>query len=202
MSDKKNMTAKWFLSLSIKTTKSAEGFLSGYKEWLTTGELSLKTAPIVARIESGETKVEIGLEAIKNIALQHVLTADIEKMEKSADSAGRGTNKPYSSVILQENGEPAMSGDEPIKANFDHIQEAERWTQRRLVDGASDWHGEITWNKMFSDGVPKVTKVTRTEAIYAQRKITKHPYMHQNRVSADMKPRMKVAAKHYQFSRG
>lgn len=201
----RQMTPKLFVSLMNRSTKkSAEGFLAGYREWLTTGELAEKMSPIIAQIDNKSVSHENGLIAIRNVAFSHVMTEEIAKADARISSGGeeKKSDKPITAVVLTEAGDVAVVGDKTLRANFDHPQEAARWSWNRLNDGEVGWTAKITYNKVMVKGLPWEEVITRAQAIYALRKITKTPYMHRNRTSGALKQKMKVSGKAASFSHG
>jgi hypothetical protein len=164
---------------------SAGAFLAQHKEWLTTGELAAKTSPILAKLEAGELLASPALDEIRNVVLAHHLEAEVRKGEEQmakaeAKEAGGGSSKPYLATILDSEGnipeeyvektDPdtgAVTGEwKSLQKAFDLPQRAEGWLDRKLFDGAVDWHGEVASTLMTGkDGLPITTQVSRAEAI-------------------------------------
>ncbi len=207
------MTPRKFLSLAVKNTKkSAEAFLASYRSFLETGELAEKVSPILLQMNAGDILPTPGFEAIKNVTLAHIIAQDASRAEASLEESqnhSTKSSKPYVAVIMTAEGVVATVLDDKkeekaLRAHFDHIQEAERWCQRRLNENVDDWHGEVSWLKCLTKaGVPMVTKITRAEAVYALREVHKSPFMHYNKSGGSLsKQKMKVKAKHTSFSQG
>jgi len=202
------MTAKFFVSLASRSNRSAEAFLQAYRDWITTGELSTQTSSILANVDNGSVSPDNGLEAIKNVALMHVLQETASKAERDLlnTSVESRSEKPISAVILTEDNVVAtttVNGEErELRANFDHIQEAERWCYNKLSSGGFEWTGKVTHHKIMIKNSPWVFDISREEALRALRKVTKTPFMHVNKVSGELKNKMKVNGKQAHFSHG
>lgn len=203
----REMTPRMFLNLAIKNTKySSDGFIAAYRSFLETGELAAQVSPILAKIDSKEVLPTPGLEAIKNIVFSHVLSK-LEDTIKPIKSDR--IEKAYIATIFTSEGTVATTLDEnkeekELSSSFEHSQEAERWCQRKLYEGAPDWHGEITWTKIHTrSGIPMVTRVERASAIYALTPRKRSPFMHYNKAgSGPLGPQMKVGQTHANFSHG
>lgn len=208
----RQMTPKWFLSLANRSgTKSAANFLASHRNWLENSVLAAEVAPILAQIDSKELYPTPGLEAILHVALAHIMSKDLTKANKQLNSSVElKTTKPYVAVIMTLEGEVASVLDDKkeskyLRASFDHLQEADRWCQRRLNEGAVGWYGEITWTKVIAkSGIPMVTRVERNDAIRLLSPRSKTPFMHYNKVGGGgrLSNRMSVGQTHVRFSRG
>lgn len=209
----RKMSAKWFLSLATggKKSVSAEAFIAAHRSWLETGELAAQVAPILIQIDDKEIFPTPGLDAIKMIALGHLMAENISKAEEQLNKVSEPrTEKPYVGCIMTSEGKIAMILDEKkeqheLRSSFEHPQEAERWCQRRLNESATDWYGEVIWTKILTkDKKPMVTKIRRDDAIKAIIPKTKSPLMHYNKVGGGgrLSNRMSVGQTHVRFSRG
>lgn len=207
----RKMSPRWFLSLATKSgIKSAEAFLVSHREWLENGEMASAVAPILVKIDSKEVFPTPGLDAIMRIALDHVMADDLSNAEGTSNrSSEPKTEKPYVAVIMTASGQVATVLDEKkepkeLRASFEHPQDAERWCQRRLNEGSSSWHGEITWTKIQTrSGSPMVTLVERNDAIKALAPAKRSPFMHQNKSGGgSLKNKMTAHPTQVRFSRG
>jgi len=210
VSDKKRMTAKWFLSLAARGgIKSATAFLATHREWLESGELADEAAPVLLSIDAKETLPTPGLEAIMKAALNHVMAQDTLKVETQINRPPREykSDKPYQAAVYNQDGTIATvkvdGEDKELRSGFDHPQEADRWCQRRLSDGRNGQYAEVIWVKVIGkSGKPLVTRHERDSAIKALNPRAKSPYMHTNRAGGSLKPRMSVGQTQVRFSRG
>jgi len=206
------MTPKWFLSLASRNgSKSAENFLATHRNWLENSVLASEVAPILAQIDSRNLFPTPGLDAILHVVLGYMMTEDLIKAQGQLKRSSEvKTDKPYVARIMTSEGQPVTVLDEKknpkhLHASFEHLQEADRWCQRRLNEGTEGWYGEITWTKVITkSGTPMVTKVNRNDAIQALSTKTKSPFMHYNKVGGGgrLSNRMSVGQTHVRFSRG
>lgn len=174
--DKKErkMTAKGFLHKATKQgAKSAEGFIAAHRAWLETGELAQFTSPILAKLDAKEVYPTPALQAITAVVLGHMLAENVAKAEASlVEGPGRVSEKAWTATIFNASGEimthkNGNTGEEKdLVQNFDSSSDADRWCDRRLFDGASDWFGTVVSNKMHGkDGQPISTVILRQDAI-------------------------------------
>ena len=182
MSEKKErkMTPKGFLAkTTTKAANSAWAFLSQYREYLTTGELKDKASPILVKLDSARAEAlsqmkdceglaKASLKEIQNAVMTHIIESDARKMEKVQEQAqepGSQTKKPWIATIYNADGEVQTrikdNGDEEdLIKGFDLSQAADRWCDRRLFDGRSDWYAEVTHASL-----PIHTRIERQESI-------------------------------------
>lgn len=206
----KKISPKMFLSYVSRTKQSADGFLTAYEKFLTTGELADKTSPILSQVRRKDISAEIGLKTINNICTMHVLKQDELSAEKAILGGGLAaeprSSKPISATIFTVEGEIAthmVGGEEkPLVAHFDHPQQAERWVWNKLDNGEHDWYGETIHSKVTLGGFPMKSVISREDALRGLKKTIKVPYMHQNKVSVPNKQKMKVTGKSARFSGG
>lgn len=143
------MTAKGFLhKTTTKAANSAAAFLAQYRTFLTTGELADKTSPILAKLDSGDLFPTPALKEISYAVMTHIIESDARKMEETAEAPKGSTRKPWRAVILNAAGViqtriNAKEEEEELVKGFDMARDADRWCDRRLFEGASDWHGEV-----------------------------------------------------------
>src|SRR5271166_4917515 len=146
----RQMTPKGFLAkLSTKAANSAAGFILAHRQWLTTGELASVTSPILAKLDTKELLPTPALKELGQAVMNHIIVQDQRRAEASMEGAQQsGTTKPWVATIYDSKGLicTKLNSDgeeEELVKGFDHPQEADRWVDRRLYDGASDWHGEV-----------------------------------------------------------
>jgi hypothetical protein len=162
----RKMTPKGFLHKSSGKV-SAAAFLSQHREFLTTGELAPLTSPILAKLDKGEILPTPALQEVQGVVLSHILAQDVRKGEESMRKAQESPKsaKPWTARILDGKGNVCTrvkeDGEvEDLIKSADSSSELDRWVDRRLFDGAPDWHGEITHATMTIK-----TKVLRNDAI-------------------------------------
>jgi hypothetical protein len=150
-----------------KAMKSAAGFIQAHREYLTTGELAAETAQIVSRFEAGMIPATPALDLIRDAVIAHTLkrSEKVEKAEKEP-SEPRSSSKHYAARIIDAaTGETATEqvevaetfkdkdGNEKTRyvletkklaKCFALPQEAQRWADRRLVDGSPSWYATVT----------------------------------------------------------
>lgn len=177
MSEKKerNMTAKGFLhKAGTKAAASAAAFLSQHRAWLETGTLASLTSPILRKLDDRELMPTPALEAIKSVVLGHMIASEIRKGEEAMAKAQEGSTKApknWIATIYNAKGEVctrtnAKGEVEDLEESFDLSQEADRWTDRRLFEGAPDWYGIVAHVSLKNkEGDPLSTVIMRNDAI-------------------------------------
>lgn len=210
MSDKKSrtMSAKWFVSLASRGgINSAESFIEAHREWLESGELADEATPILAKLDAKEVLPIPSLEALCQLAASHMMVQfNAVATEQPARAARSG--KPYIGIVKDALGNVVIVKDgdkeKELRAGFNHLQDAERWTQRRLSETGENWNGEVVCAKVLGkDGLPVVFKTSRVEAIRAQAPRKKNPLMRERRGSGGLSnTKVSVNATHVRFSRG
>lgn len=182
MADKKTrqMTARGFLAkTNTKAANSAAAFLQAHRDYLTTGELASATSPILAKLDAKELLPTPALHEIAQAVLNHIVESDRQKLEANIEKASSpsGANKPWLAQIIDAHGNictrlNAQGVEEDLIKGFDHASDADRWVDRRLYEGASDWHGEV-------DGLGTHTYTSRLDAMSRMDKKPKGPAIHQ-----------------------
>ncbi len=140
MADKKErkMSPKGFLhKCSTKAANSALAFLTAHRQFLETGELYPTPA----------------LKEVQYAVMAHIIESDRNKLEAKIEAAAQGgsstgTRKPWVARILNEAGvvqtRTKEDGEvEDLVKGFDLSSDADRWCDRRLFEGAPDWHGVV-----------------------------------------------------------
>lgn len=176
MSDKKEraMTPKGFLhKTTTKAAASASAFLEAHRAFLETGELASLTSPILRQVDDRSLMPTPALEAIKAVVLGHILALETQKVEERLASGENGTRTPknWLATIYDKEGNICTRVKEDgkevsIQQEFDQPQEADRWVDRRLFEGQTDWFGVVSHTtKTNKDGEPLSVTITRTDAL-------------------------------------
>lgn len=146
----RKMTAKGFLhKASTKAANAAAGFIAQHRAFLETGELAEFTSPILNKLDQKEILPTPALDAIKAVVLGHMLAMQVKQAEETiAKGEATGTSKPWTATIYNAKGEVCTrinekGKEEDLSKTFDLSSDADRWVDRRLFDGASDWFGVI-----------------------------------------------------------
>lgn len=145
----RKMTEKGFLhKCTTKAAASAGAFIEAHRQFLKTGSLATVTEPILAKIDSKELMPTPGLQEIRDVVFAHMMAKEIERAEESLER----TNEPripknWCAAIYDKNGSPLtkLKGEKEIELveEFDHPQDADRWVDRRLVDGEPGCFGVV-----------------------------------------------------------
>lgn len=185
------MSIKGFVAKSLsKAAGSATGFLQAHRTWLETGEVASITSPILTRMDTGELHPTPALDEIRIAVYNHMLAMTMRQGEeamvrravdaalkskdaKQASAASKEPRQPkaYVATIYTADGEIAtrvtvQDDEELLQKEFNTPQEADRWTDRRLVTGESDWYGEVSHTKMLTrTGEPITMRIDRKDAI-------------------------------------
>lgn len=188
---------------------SALAFLTAQREFLTQGTLAALTSPILARLDNGELLPTPCLEQIKGVVWDHYAAKEILKAEKSLEKAmAPRSEKPYVATILDSQGNVAIKNvdgkDVELRQGFASDSEASGWVDRRLFEGASDWHGSITATKLRGkDGGCLIVHILREDSI--ARILRRKPSMATRKVgtsSGKLGFGVKAVGDRFHFSRG
>jgi len=141
----KSMTSRGFLNKSnTKAAASASAFLQAHREFLSTGELAPLTGPILAKIDSLEVMPTPGLEQIKQVVLAHLLAS---QQDKAFVEAAPRVYRHWVVTIFNGDGEMVSVQKDgkslDLQEEFEKPQDADRWADRRLFDGESDWFAVV-----------------------------------------------------------
>jgi len=188
---------------------SANGFLTAHKEWLSTGEIGDITQPILDKWETGAIMATPALQEIKKLVLDYHLACETEKHANKGSAGRTATVKPYTATIYDATGKVQTAinseGEEKeLIKSFALMQEANRWADRRLFEGAGDWFGTVISNlQTDSEGQNLSWTVLRDEAIgrilaTKPGAVCKKPPKSTGRLSQQMK----VSHSHCSFSKG
>jgi hypothetical protein len=170
----RKMTVNGFLK-KASTANSALGFLSAHKEWMLSGELTSALQPILARIDDGSLMPTPALGEIQQAVIDHIgMVArakliksnekQIKRIEKElasqaeatvVDDGGEGEpdTKVWTFTIYDSNDEimcrTKENGEiEELIRSFSRVSIGDRWADRALFAGASDWYGVCTHSVM------------------------------------------------------
>lgn len=185
MSDKKPrmMSAKGLLHKAT-TSKSAIGFLSAHRQYMTTGLLAPLLSPIIAKVDEGKLLPTPAVQAISQAVMEHIILSDKLKAEDAIENAGKpGTQKSYLGTILDPEGNictkiNSKGEEEDLVKGFDMPQDAARWLERRLFEGEPTWYGVLEHAHSKC-----VETITRDVAIEHVLKKAKGPAVHSRGVS-------------------
>lgn len=213
MSKERKMTGKGFLHKSGRANISAASFLKEYRQWLTTGNLSDHTSPILAKLDSGELLPTPCLDEIRQAVLKHHLLTEQRKAEESMSKAsepgsGGGTSKPYVATVYDAKGNVCTretdDGQKDLVQGFENSIEAQGWCDRRLFEGQVDWHAVIV-NTLLSDkeGNPFSMNVMRNDSIGRILRPKGQPSTRKvGKTSANLSSKMRAVGDRFHFSKG
>lgn len=179
MSDAKKerkMTPRGFLHKASKQgVRSAEGFIAQHRAWLETGTLAQFTSPILAKLDRKEVYPTPALEQLSSAVLSHHLMAETAQEEVKQDQqvreTGTSSGKAWLATIYDAAGHVctrinAKGEEEDLIKSFDMSLDADRWCDRRLFDGASDWYGVVQSTRMVNgQGDPIANVILRQDAM-------------------------------------
>lgn len=199
----RNMTPKGFLhKTTTKAANSAAAFLNQYREYLTTGELAEVISPIIKKMDDKELLPSPALRMVQAAVMGHIVATDRAKAEQAMEAAEKGlTPKKWTATIYTGTGAIATrlnsEGDEEdLIKGFQHPADADRWADRRLFEGASDWYGEI-------QGLGTMIHIARDDAIARIMKKPKGPTtQHKSTTTTTLGFGVKAHQTRASFSRG
>jgi hypothetical protein len=178
------MGPKGFLYRTNTGKHSADGFIAQHRVWLETGELSLLVSPILRKLDAKEILPTPALTEIQNVVLGHIMAEEIRKGEEAMarrESEG-GTVLSWVATIYNSKDEiqtrvSSQGKVEELHQGFNLGQEADRWVDRRLVEGESDWYGIVAHTSITIQGTPLSSVISRKDAIARIFKRPLHPFM-------------------------
>jgi hypothetical protein len=187
----RKMSPKGFLhKCSTKAANSAIAFLAAHRAFLETGELAVKTSPLLAKLDAGELLPTPCLKEIQYAVMTHIIESDRNKLEAKIEAAAQGgtstgTRKPWVATIYNAAGvvqtRETEDGPEDLIKGFDLGQEADRWVDRRLFEGASDWYGTVEHQVIpnlhsrieRADSIARILKQPKGPTVHVRGKSTK-----------------------------
>lgn len=165
------MTERGFLHKASGKV-SAIAFLTTHREWLLSGELAPLTSPILVKLDRKEILPTPALESIKGLLLSHMMAKQASKAEDAILNPKEApAPKPWMATIYNGKGEVQTrikedGEEETLQKGFEHASEADRWSDRRLFDGASDWFSVVSHTTILNgEGEPLSTIIMRDDAI-------------------------------------
>lgn len=176
------MTPRGFLHKASGKV-SADAFLVQHRAWLESGELAPIALPILRKLDFQEIMPTPALDEIRGAVLDHMLTKETKKAENAIlNPAPAGKTKPWVATIYDVKGNiqtriNAKGEEEELQEGFDKSSDADRWTDRRLVEGASDWFGVVSHTTITVKGEPLSTIIMRDDAMARHFKTPKGPAM-------------------------
>lgn len=183
MTDQKktrSMSPKGFLSKATKGNVSASAFFAAHRDYMVSGELAHVLSPIVSKVEAREMMPTPALIELQKVVMDHIIMSAIGKLEASMEEgeSSKGTNKSWKATILNAAGEVqsrinAKGEEEDLIMGFDLASAADRWCDRRLFEGASDWYATIDHTSMNVH-----TVILRQDAIARLLKKKRGPSVH------------------------
>lgn len=181
----RTMTAKGFLhKTTTKAAHSASAFLQAHRDFLTTGELASVTSPILRKVDDGILMPTPALQEIAAAVMGHIIASDIQKLDDKINNPPQAaTPKSWIATVYNAAGViqtriNAKGEEEDLVKDFEMGQEADRWADRRLFEGASDWYAEVA-----NARVNLMNRVERSDAIARILKQPKGPSIHQKAVT-------------------
>lgn len=181
------MSPKGFLhKTTTKAAASATAFLSQYREWLSTGEVAIVTAPILAKLDSKELMPTPALNEIINAVYTHMVVSEIRKGEEAMarrEAGPQSTPKNWIVTVFDKNGKVATrinaKGEvEELTKSFDLGQDADRWADRRLVEGEPDCIAVVQHATILNKhGEPLSQTILRGDAMARAFKVQGGPVM-------------------------
>lgn len=164
---------------------SADAFLAQHRAWLESGELAPLTTPILRELDAKVTLPTPALEVIKMVVLNHMLAKEADKAEEAIlNPAPAAKPKAWEATVYNAKGEIQSrtkedGEEEDLQKGFDSSSDADRWSDRRLFDGASDWFAVVRHTTM-----PLETTILRDDAIARILKQPRGPAMKSQAKSA------------------
>jgi len=187
MSDTKTrtMTPKGFLAKThTRAAHSASAFLQAHRDFLTTGDLASVTSPILRKVDDGILMPTPALQEIAAAVMNHIIVTEAQKLADKINNPPQGpAPKPWVATIYNSKGivETRINAKgevEDLIKDFKLGQEADRWADLRLFEGASDWFAEVDNAKANLHN-----RVERLDAISRVLKKSKGPVIHQRGTS-------------------
>lgn len=187
--DKKErvMSPKGFLhKTTTKAAASASAFLAQYRDWLSTGEVAIVTAPILAKLDSKELLPTPALSEIINAVYTHMVVSEIRKGEEAMARREAGPqSKPKNWIVTVYDSRGniatrinAKGENEELTKSFDLGQEADRWADRRLVEGEPDCIAVVQHATILNrHGEPLSQTILRGDAMARAFAASKGPVM-------------------------
>lgn len=171
MATERKMGPRGLLQKANSPKVSAIAFIEAHREYLVNGEVGYVTAPIIAKVESGELFPTPAMDQIRMAVMTHIMLVDLcrskDKDESAKDDSPKKTRttKAFTACIRDGSGAIIETVEgKPMKANFDLPQRASEWVDRRLFESSPDCFGQVTHVTAF-DPSRATDTITRDESI-------------------------------------
>lgn len=205
----RKMGIKGFIHKSMGKV-SAAAFLAAHRQFLLSEELAPVTSPILSKLDAGDMMPTAGLNEIRDAVYRHMVVSEARQAEEKLHRAQSSqTEKKYIATILDSEGNVQTrknkeGEDEDLVKSFEKLQDAEGWCERRLNEGAPDWHGEILATKLLdSEGSPILFWVDRGKAVSRMMKAKPGAVMKgQSKAAGSLSFGVKAKPSHSTFSHG
>lgn len=182
----RQMSAKGLLQ-KANAAKSAIGFFQQHREYMLTSELASVLKPIVVKVDEGTLMPTPGLQEVAQATMNHIIASAIGKLEASVadEESSKGSNKNWVATIYDGNGNVctrinAKGEEEDLIKGFDLSSDSQRWIDRRLFEGASDWWGEMTHSHsqvketvMRADSIARLLRKKKGPSVHVSGQSTK-----------------------------
>ena len=175
---KKPMTASSFLAkcTANKAITGALGFLTAHREFLLSSEVAESTAPIIQQFDDGELTasnavIEIGMAVANHIAAK--AASNPARTKSGMKEATPTAEKPFRARVVDVRTDCTVQVFNESKGEMELLdkcftmpQEAQRWVDRRLANGSSDWYAVISHNEKMWEVVERDHSIGR---VYGRR---------------------------------
>ena len=199
----------WLHKTTTKAAASAGAFIAAHREWLEKGELAPLTSPILRKLDDRELMPTPALEVLKSVVLGYTLSKQANQIEeRMAREATAREPKNWLATIYDQDGNICVrvkddGEEETLQKEFDHPQDADGWTDRRLFDGESDWYGVVSHTtKTTKEGDPISFVIMRQDAMARILKSKKGPVIKKLGGDGKLSFGTKVKESHAKFSHG
>ena len=177
----RKMSEKGFIK-KITSAKSAIGFIEQYRAYMTTGELAPLLVPLLAKVDSQELLPSPALHEIGNAVVQHIIMKEAAKIDKSQPREKHSSKNWVATIFnakcIIQTFVNAKGDEEELIKGFELSQEASRWADLRLFDGAPDWfavlehsHSQTREIILRADSIARILS-KKTSPVLAQRSQT------------------------------
>lgn len=140
-----------------KALASPLAFLDAHQEFLNEQGLKTLTDPIIAQLQDRKLVPGMALKAVRDVVFAHMLDESLKeskaKMERANAPREARTTKPFTAVLLTDEGKIALRKTEEgdtvaVISSFETEDEARRWCDRRLAnDSGPNWTATVTDNR-------------------------------------------------------
>lgn len=197
---KRAITVKSFVNKATSTRLTAAGFLAQHRDYLSTGEISSITSPILAQVDSGQLLAEDGLKSITNAVFSHMMNQAVRKAEEQLAKQDEDNYTSKNHLVKLFN----RTGNEIKEEAFNLGQDAQRAGERWLLNSEPGSYVRIETLKLKTrNGKPFTSTITREDAFASHLRSKKGPVMKGKPVSANkLGFGVRVKQNHCHFSHG